>query len=114
MNPRELRQQQTAIEAAIRFGESLDEGLPERAIIARHVCVLTSGYLENAVRVRLSEFARMSRPKRELQTYVEETVDRFQNPEFYRILEITGRFDDKWRTELDAIDESIKEAIASI
>lgn len=114
MKPRELAQQQTAIEDAIRFGKSLDEGRPERAMVARFVCVLASGFVENVVRVHLSKFARDSRPKAELESYIESSVDRFQNPEFHRILELTARFSAAWREKLDRIDDSIKSAISSI
>jgi len=114
MKPRELNQQKAAMEAAIKFGKSLDEGVPERAMIARHVCVLASGFLEDVVRVRLSEFARTSRPKAELESYIEASVDRFQNPEFDNILQITGRFSAAWRKKLEHIDDSIKAAITSI
>jgi len=83
-------------------------------MIARHVCVLASGYIENVVRVYLSEFARISRPKLEVGSYIEATVDRFQSPEFDKILDITGRFSSTWRSKLDNLDESIRSAITSI
>lgn len=114
MKSRDLAQLRRAIDEAIKYGQSLDAGAPERAMIARHVCVLASGFLENVVRVYLSEFARLSRPKSELQSYIEATVDRFQNPEFEKILDITGRFSPAWRAKLEKLDESIKSAITSI
>jgi hypothetical protein len=114
MKHRELTQQQKAIEDAIRFAASIDEGSPERAMIARHICVLVSGFVENVIRVYLTEFSRLSKPKAQVENYVEASVDRFQNPEFDKILDITGRFSSTWRRELEKLDESIKSAITSI
>jgi hypothetical protein len=114
MKPRELTQQQNVIEEAIRFGTSLDSGSPERAMVARHVCVLAAGYLEDVVRVCLSEFAHRSRPKPELWNYIEASVDRFRNPEFDRILNITSLFNASWREKLSRVDDSIKSAINSV
>lgn len=114
MIARELMQSERAIDDAIAFGRTLAAGAPERALIARHICVLAAGYLENIVRVRLSEFMRQVRPRREIACFTEVTVDRFQNADFVKIVELTSRFSDQWRQELEAIDPSFKDAITSI
>ena len=111
---RELAQQERAIKEAIDFGKSLEMGRPERAMIARFVCILASGFIENVVRLHLIKFAQKSRPKPELACYVASSVGRFQNPKFDQILKLTGQFSDNWRKKLEQIDDSIKTAIESI
>jgi hypothetical protein len=114
MNARELKKQETAIDEALTYGETLAEGTPERAMVARYVCVLASGFLEDIVRTRLSEYTKQCRPKTEVEAFVIASVDRFQNPEFDKIIEIAGRFNASWRTKFEALDRSIRDAITSI
>jgi hypothetical protein len=114
MKPRELDQQARAIDEALTFAATLPAGAPERAMMARYICVLASGFLEDIVRARLSEFSRQSKPRKEIDSYVEQSVDRFQNPKLEHILELAGRFNTSWRSHLDQLDESVKDAINSI
>jgi hypothetical protein len=114
MKPRELQTQLRAIEAALHHGRSLDEGSPERAMMARFACVLTSGLIESVVRVHLIHFTQASKPKSQIQDYVTATVNRFQNPYFKRILDFTGQFCKHWRSQLEELDHAVRSAIDSI
>lgn len=99
---------------ALRHGESLEAGAPERALLAQFACVLAAGFLEDLIRVRLTEVARFSKPRGECEQFIESTVDRFQNADFDHILEITGRFSSNWRKALESLDDEIKSAVTSI
>lgn len=115
MKPQDLNRSEQAITDAIQFALTLSNSAPERAILARHICVLCSGYLENIVRTTLSTYTTHSRPRAEVMEYVEWSVDRFQNPDFDKILELTGRFKGSWVKSLSAsIDQQTLDAITSI
>lgn len=114
MNRKPVSPQERAIVDAIAFAKGLSEGSPERAMIARHVCVLASGLVETVVRDHLIHFTRNTKPKSELVRYVEQSLDRFQNPEFARILDVVGRFSPAWRQALEQVDDSVKSAINSV
>jgi hypothetical protein len=85
-----------------------------RAHWARYLCVLTSGYLEVAVRCVLREYVR-TRAQGHVPNYVDETLERFQSPNGEGILQAVGRFSPAWRTSLEgAIVGQLKDAADSI
>ena len=66
-----------------------------QANMTRHLCVLTSGFLEVAVTEVLAEYATM-RANPLVQRYVRKNLDQFQNPKLQKIVDLVSRFDPAW------------------
>jgi hypothetical protein len=81
---------------------------------ARYLCVLVSGYLEISVRYVVREYAR-TRAHENVNNYVSDSIEWFQNPKAEQILQLVGRFNSQWRVSLEAaIDGQLKDAVDSI
>ena len=81
---------------------------------ARYLCILVSGFLENAVIELLLEHARRhSQPS--IQRFIEYRVRRLTNVKCQRLLDVLGTFDPAWRTDLEnfLVDER-KAAVDSV
>jgi hypothetical protein len=81
---------------------------------ARYLCVLVSGYLEQAVIELALEHVRQ-RSNTSVQKYVEARLRRFTNANCQRILNLLGSFDSDWRLEMESylVDE-LKDAVDSV
>jgi len=66
---------------------------------SRYLCVLISGFLENAVRLTFSEYTR-SRADATVATFVDRKLQDFQNPRMNLILDMAGFFNDDWKKAL--------------
>ncbi|MGA1982615.1 MAG: HEPN domain-containing protein [Acidobacteriaceae bacterium] len=85
-----------------------------KAQMAQFLCVLSSGLLEEAVRLTLSGFAK-TRSSPEVASYVTANLEQFQNPRFEKIMILLGSFDPKWRSHFeDGPSNEVKDAIDSI
>ena len=85
---------------------------------AKYLCVLTSGFIERAIRHYLSEFASKNSHSK-APDYVFKKIKKFQNPSMKKILDIFGEFDktfDKtWKKELAYhVEGERKDSIDSI
>lgn len=81
---------------------------------ARYLCVLVSGFLETSVQTLYFEYAK-ARSSREVASFVESRLKRFQNLNMQRILDLSGAFNPAWRESLKAATEGEpKDAINSI
>jgi hypothetical protein len=68
---------------------------------SRYLCVLVSGFLENAVRITYIEYARR-RADVSVADFVESRLRQFQNPKMGTILELAGGFSHEWRQRLES------------
>lgn len=88
--------------------------LEVRADFARYLCVLVSGYLEQAIRELATEHCRL-RAQRTVVDYVMQQLRRFQNPKTEAILTLVSGFDASWRGTAEAfIVDDRKTAVDSI
>ena len=81
---------------------------------ARYLCVLISGFLEQAVIELVREYVRFhAQPA--VQRHVELRLRRFQNAKADRLIELLGSFNPDWRADLECylVDER-KDAVDSI
>ena len=77
--------------------------------LARHLCVVVSGFVERSVADLLAAFAgRVGSPV--LQSYVENSLRRLTNVNKEKLLQLLGSFDPDWRTEYDAFIVDEREA----
>lgn len=90
----------------------IDEEL--RSSLARYACVLTSGYLEESVRIIVGAWCRdKSHPH--IHTYVGRQLDWFLNPKLGKILEILSHFSLAWHDSFaDLLTDEEKDAINSV
>ena len=63
---------------------------------ARYLCVLTSGFIENIVRVIFSEYVRKNSYSQPVVRYTTKQLDSIQNPRSDRIVTVAGAFDPGW------------------
>ncbi len=81
---------------------------------ARYLCVLVSGFVETSIQTIFSEYAK-KRSSREVASYVESRLKRFQNPSMQRIVDLIGEFNPVWRESFElATEGEPKDAINSI
>lgn len=81
---------------------------------ARYLCVLVSGFFENAIVSLLLDLAqRRSGP--EIASFVERELERWTNPNVEKICTLLGSFSHSWRTDAEKflIDER-KESVNSL
>lgn len=76
-----------------------------RAHWARYLCVLSAGFIENALKEIYSKYARScSNPA--VADYVESTLGKIQNPKAGRFVETAMTFDKSWGEKLSAFLET--------
>jgi hypothetical protein len=73
---------------------------------ARYLCVLVSGFLENAIAALILDFAQR-RSSREIASFIEYQLDYWTNPNTEKICSLLGSFSADWRTKSEQflIDE---------
>lgn len=100
------------VEQAEKF--NVDQ-LELRAHWARYLCVLSAGFIENALKDVYAKYAR-SRSQPAIADFVEATLRRIQNPKASRFLETAAAFNKDWEDDLRNYleDEGRKEAVDAI
>jgi len=109
------RQHNRLLELFSKTGTATGGDLEAQAHWAKYLCVLSAGFLENAVREIYTCYCNgRSSPK--VAQFARKTLARVQNPKTARFLEIAGAFSTEWRTQLEAFvaNEGRGEAINSI
>lgn len=102
------------IDSLLRRARELHHDNELQSHLVRYICILTSGYLEIAIRSTYARYAQRAAPQR-IAHFVHRSVVRFQNPNMERILDITGRFSKEWRKQLQVATEGeLKDAVDSI
>ena len=85
-----------------------------KAEIARLLCVLCSGFIEDSLRLMLADYS-SARSAPRVATYVSTRLGDFQNPKFEKILALLQSFDPTWRQHFEESDKAeMKAAIDSI
>lgn len=81
---------------------------------ARHLCVLVSGFLEQAIVELLLEYARKHSDKR-VQRRIEQNLRNLTNLKTQRLIEILGSFDSEWRHDIEAfLSDEYRDALDGI
>jgi hypothetical protein len=82
---------------------------------ARHLCVLTSGFIETSVRQIFEDYAKSKTYDARLFSYVSEQLARFQNPRMDAICQLCGTFSADWRAAIEAATAGeLRESVNSI
>lgn len=110
----EIARKRQQLEATFARARSLEVGSEIQSDMARHICVLVSGYLEGAVSELLLEYVR-NHSDRRTQSFAQNGLDRLTNLKAQRLLQVIGGFDKEWhrKLELFLVDEH-KTAVDSV
>src|SRR6266446_2250895 len=103
------------LKALIKKAAGSTQDLELQSHWAQHVCILTSGLLENALKEIYSEYiGRASNPA--VARYARSRLSRIQNPNSTAFIETTRCFDPVWANSLESFLErdGRREAIDSI
>lgn len=108
----EIQRQQQRIDDLFKVASFYE---PEtQAHWAKYLCILASGFVENAVELCLSDYCRKRSPET-ISNYVAARLREFQNPKMDKILELMQSFDPKWRSELEqATIGQLADSVSSI
>jgi hypothetical protein len=106
-----LRQQ---LDATFARSAAASHDAELQADLARYLCVLVSGFLEQAVVELLLEHTR-NRAAPTVHQHVEASLRRFANPKARRLVHLLGSFHPDWRRDFETflVDER-KDAVDSI
>ncbi len=72
-----------------------------QADFAKYLCILVSGYLENAIIALIVAYSE-KRSAPEVASYVERQLDRWTNPNTEKICQLFGSFSADWRTKIES------------
>ncbi len=93
---------------------AFSQDLELQAHWARYLCVLSSGFLEESVRILLSEYVQ-NKANATVSRYVNAQLDGFQNPKAGKILELLRGFDPLWAESVEQfMSDERKDAVDSI
>ena len=100
---KELERQRDKLDALFQRVESLDNDFELQAHFARYLCVLVSGFLENALEEIFGTYAeKQASPS--VANYVKRQLRHSRkNPNMEQIVQISGAFNPTWRNELESI-----------
>lgn len=115
MNGRaEISRLRNRLDATFRRMPSADTDVEVQADFAKYLCVLVSGFFENAIVALALDFVeRRSAP--EVTAYMERHLDHWTNPNTEKITNLFGAFSSDWRSDLTAflVDER-KDSVNSL
>src|SRR6218665_1267659 len=100
----ELVRQSAAIKQLIkRVGhDPSTRALEMQAHWARYLCVLTSGFVENVVRIAFSQYVRKNSYAAPIVRYTTKQLDSIQNPRPDRLVKVASAFDPVWGRALES------------
>lgn len=97
----ELVRQSDRIVKLIDDAEKLfDEDDEMRSHMAKYICVLCSGFLENAVYHIYTEYVRSQTPSEPVRLFLSETLRKILNPNSDKLRSIAKQFCSSWETDL--------------
>lgn len=114
MKNAELQRQQKQLDELFRLGAKL-AGDPElQAHWTMYLCIRVSGFMENAVRVIFSEYAKTG-AHQNIANFVESNLRKFPNPSTDAIYSLAEKFSPAWKTELkQKTSGRLKDSVDSI
>jgi RiboL-PSP-HEPN len=95
----EVRRLKQRLDATFKRLDGVEIDIELQSDFARYLCVLVSGYLENAVYELVVEHARKTGAP-SLQRFVEQRTKSFTNAKAQKLTDLLGDFDPEWRSVL--------------
>jgi hypothetical protein len=114
MRNRELVRYSQRLKSLFDKAQQLSDDLELQSHWARYLCVLVCGFLETAVRLIYTEYAR-TRADINTSNYVSKSLNRFRSPSMGNIIEVTKLFNKQWADDLEqSTDGQLKDHVNSI
>lgn len=112
---REVAAMQARLDATFQRVESLSSvDLEVRSDFARYLCILVSGFVENAVTALTIGYCR-ERSHPTVANYASTQLSRLQNLNSERLTQVVGAFEREWREDFTRfLDGPRKDALASV
>ena len=111
---KELQRQRNQLDNLFKKVSILHYDLELQSHFARYLCILVSGFLENAIIAIYSTYAH-NKATPYVANYVTTQLERRQNPNMERILQISGAFNPQWRQDIEHnMSQEVKDSIDSI
>jgi hypothetical protein len=109
-----VRSNRLQLDATFKRASSLGADPEIMSDFARYLCVLVSGFLEQAVIEILIEYVRKHSDVR-IQAHMEQRIRQLTNLKVQRLVDVVGGFDADWRIEMEKflVDE-YKDAVNGI
>ncbi len=102
INNEDLRRQSQKILALIETSErTFDEGDEIRSHIAKYICILCSGFLENCVHILYTEYVKMETSSESVIAHASATLNKIQNPNSEKFRAIAKSFKPEWEPPLN-------------
>lgn len=70
--------------------------------------------MEQTVKNCYTEYASSSRAHPNVSRYVSRKIEKFQNPDIKKVIELARDFSEDWAAEIESLDDEIKDAVVSI
>lgn len=110
----EVERRRRQLDTTFARARGLDAGAELLSDFARYLCILVSGFLEQATIELLLEYVRTHSDPR-IQRHVERRVRRLSNLKTQRLIDAVGSFDPEWRNDLETfIVDEYKDALDGI
>jgi hypothetical protein len=110
----EVTRYRQRLDALFSRVSTISHDLELQAHWARYLCILTSGFIEESVRILLSEYVQ-KRADSNISRYVNAQLEGFQNPKAGKILDLLRAFDIAWAESAEQfLGDERKDAIDSI
>lgn len=117
MNNSELISQESRILNLITITESSYEPDDEMSShLAKYICILCSGFLENAVYHIFKDYSESKSTSENLQRFIDETLSNINNPNSDKLRRILKMFDPEWENSARAfmVENGRSEALSAI
>jgi hypothetical protein len=110
----EVARQRQQLDATFKRASGLEGDAELLSDFARYLCILVSGFLEQAVIELLIEYVRTHSDSR-VQQHIEQRLRQLTNLKTQRLIDVLGGFDADWRRDLESflVDE-YKDAVNGI
>ncbi len=113
INNEKLRKQSEKIITLIENSETtFDEDDEMRSHLAKYVCILCSGFLENAVQTIYSEYVKKETVSSSIISFATVTLNKIQNPNSDKFKALAKSFNPEWEPLLNTFLQSEERSTA--
>ncbi len=114
MNSKSIVQRKQRLDSLFEKVRAIGDDSEVKSHWARYLCVLVSGFIEQSVRIILTEYASNKSHVR-VSNFVDRQLRDLQNAKCDKLLDWVARFDPTWRTTIEGqMDDRLVSAINSI
>lgn len=104
---------QSRLNSTLAFARKLVDA-EAQGHFARYICVLTSGFIEQAIRVHFGAYAQ-THASPELVRFISKELETFQNPKVGKVIALLQKFSEDWAREVQrGIEGRISDHVDSI